>query len=291
MVERRVRPSRVWVFTNNNYPDDYDEHFSSLVDSGEAKGIVVGRETGDSGTPHLQGFVRWHQPRSFQWVCRKLTLSDEQQPHVEPAIAPAKAIEYCKKDGDFTVYGVPGSRQGQRTDLESALKELQEHRDLTEFKENYPHLWVKYPKGISTLLPSTPRVIGEKPYVVWLYGTTGCGKSRFVWDREGASMWAAHNTLQWFDGYNNHEAVLFDDFRGDWCKFHRLLVYLDRYPHQVAVKGGFVEWNPKRIYITSSKPPQEVYNVPDEDMQQLLRRIDIIHDMSDGSAPLLFSNT
>lgn len=69
--------------------------------------------------------------------------------------------------------------------------------------------------------------------------------------------------------------MCFDDFRADTCELHVLLQILDRYPIDVPIKGGFTAWRPKRIYITSAFHPREVYkHVPEENIQQLLRRID-----------------
>jgi len=53
---------------------------------------------------------------------------------------------------------------------------------------------------------------------------------------------------------------------------------LDRYPMRVPVKGGFVNWVPENIYITSSNHPDSTYTDEkiQEDIQQLIRRIDII---------------
>lgn len=278
----RSKPSRVWVFTHNNYPVEVFTHYESLVTSGLARGIVAGRERGESGTDHVQGFVRWAQPRTFLWVRRTLCCpGHDGVPHVEPSVAPKAAIEYCKKEGRFDVYGEPGGSQGERTDLQTACRELLETRDLNAFKEEYPHLWVKYPRGFGSLIAHGPRPRDVKPTVVWIHGPTGTGKTRYVWDKEGEALWSANNGLTWFDGYQGQEAVLFDDFRGDWCKFHYLLQLLDRYPMKVPVKGDYVWWSPLRIYITSSKAPSDVYNI-DEDMGQLLRRIDNIYYTING---------
>jgi hypothetical protein len=257
-----------------------------LVDPEFAKGIVCGLEIAPTtNTPHIQGFVRWHKPRSFKWVQRTLKVPGfNGSPHVEPSKSPAQAIEYCKKDGEFKTYGEPSSTPGSRTDLKSACASLLEHRDLTLFKQEHPDMWVRYHRGFQTLIDHPSRIVGDKPLVVWLHGPTGSGKTRYVHEKE-PDLWPAHNGLRWFDGYHGQSAVLFDDFRGDWCKFHFLLRILDRYPLDVEIKGGHVAWAPSRIYITSSKHPKDVYNVLDEDVQQLIRRIDIIRDTSDGLMP------
>lgn len=59
----------------------------------------------------------------------------------------------------------------------------------------------------------------------------------------------------WFDGYEGQENVLFDDFHGGVFKLPYLLKLLDRYPMRVPVKGGFVQWKPRRIFITSNIDP------------------------------------
>ena len=37
-----------------------------------------------------------------------------------------------------------------------------------------------------------------------------------------------------------------------------------------------IDNNSKNIIITTNKPPKEVYNLPDEQIEQFLRRIDVI---------------
>lgn len=86
--------SRCFTFTHNNYPN------TDLEDQLECKYIIYGKEVGASGTPHLQGFVSFDNPSTLTAVIKKLPGC-----HVEVAIAPDQAIEYCKKDGDFTERG------------------------------------------------------------------------------------------------------------------------------------------------------------------------------------------
>jgi len=46
--------------------------------------------------------------------------------------------------------------------------------------------------------------------------------------------------------------VVIDDFYG-WLPLNFMLQLMDRYPMQVPVKGGYVNWAPRFIYITSNK--------------------------------------
>lgn len=157
---------------------------------------------------------------------------------------------------------------------------------MNEFKLLYPHMFVKYHRGFEKLLITEGHTLRpEPPDVTWIYGPTGTGKTRYVFENEDLSnLWLASVNLKWFDGYKGQEAVLIDDFRGNFCRFHSLLRYLDRYPMDVPIKGGFAVWMPKRIYITSSKHPGQIYDV-DEDVNQLLRRITRIRYTGDAHGP------
>lgn len=77
-----------------------------------------------------------------------------------------------------------------------------------------------------------------------------------------ANLWTCSDlTCKWFDGYAGHEDCLFDDVDHEnkpsrsW--FLRLF---DRYAVSVPVKGGFVNWKPKRVIVTSNFHYAELYH-------------------------------
>jgi hypothetical protein len=91
-----------------------------------------------------------------------------------------------------------------------------------------------------------------------------------------------------WERYGHHETVLIDDFRGSRMKFTDLLDLLDRYEYMVEIKGGFRELISKNIVITSNKHPKDIYNLSDEDINQLIRQIDHIFNFDD---PIELSHT
>jgi len=113
-----------------------------------------------------------------------------------------------------------------------------------------------------------------KPLVRWYWGATGTGKTRRAMEEAGADRWVSGRSLQWWDGYDGHANVIIDDFRGDFCPFHTLLRYLDRYECRVEVKGGSRQLLARNIWITSCLPPEKAYPGCSERVDQLLRRID-----------------
>jgi len=114
--------------------------------------------------------------------------------------------------------------------------------------------FIRFQRGIQSyrFVKDQARDFPTEVHVYW--GATGTGKTKKVFD-ENSDVWV-HAEGMWFDGYEGQESVLFDDFHGGVFKLPYLLKLLDRYPMRVPIKGGFVQWKPRRIYITSNLDPK-----------------------------------
>lgn len=124
--------------------------------------------------------------------------------------------------------------------------------------EANPALFARSYKNLGWLRSQAQKVrtrLVPEVYVLW--GSTGVGKTRFVYE-ESPEVYRVPPPSTWFDGYDGSADVLFDEFNGQ-IGLQTMLQYLDRYPVQVPVKGGFVNFNPKRIYICSNFPPAQWY--------------------------------
>lgn len=73
-----------------------------------------------------------------------------------------------------------------------------------------------------------------------------------------------------------HDEVAVDDLRGHDFQFSRFLRIIDRYPMSIETKGGQRQLLFKTIIISSPMHPRDVWDVGTENVQQLLRRIDVI---------------
>lgn len=252
--------ARSWMFTINNWTPAEREQLERL----EVKYIIFGEEVGEEGTPHLQGFITFMRPYRLAPLKKLFPRA-----HWEQAIA-ADAANYCGKGENIHLRD--NRTQGQRTDLTAVTSCLRQH-GLSRVIEEFPEAYIKYSSGLHKMAIAVTRPRTEPPHVVYCWGGTGTGKTRYVVEREN-DLWISSGSLKWFDGYLDQSAVLFDDIRASHCKFEFLLRVLDRYPLRVPVKGGFVEWRPERIYLTAPCPPEELYNTTGtEDMHQLRRRI------------------
>lgn len=84
--------ARSWAFTYNNYDQkDIDRILAFLKN---AQKYVFQEETGENGTPHLQGFARWTTKKGFKWVKSGLGT----KVHLEKTKSEKKLIEYCQKE-------------------------------------------------------------------------------------------------------------------------------------------------------------------------------------------------
>lgn len=120
-----------------------------------------------------------------------------------------------------------------------------------------------------------PIALERTVHVFW--GSTGSGKSRRAWAEAGMGAYPKDPNTKFWDGYNCHEHVVIDEFRGRIDISH-LLRWLDRYPVIVEIKGSSTCLVAKTIWITSNLDPRCWYPDLDEETKQaLLRRLIITH--------------
>lgn len=147
--------SKRWVFTLNNPTSTEVDVLKALETSDDVRYITWGNETGESGTPHLQGFVIFNGSKRLRAVKRILG----NRVHAESARGTSQqARDYCHKDGDFIEFGSFPDRQGKRSDLDDAIEWadafMAEHkRPLTakDIAVHQPSIAIKYPRFINVL--------------------------------------------------------------------------------------------------------------------------------------------
>lgn len=262
------RVSKTW---GPNTLNNYTEEDCITVAGWESlcSRMIAGFEVGEENTPHIQ-FTMTFKKAMTLGMLKKL----HPRVHWELTRLEDNAFKYAGKDEDLLVN--KGSQQGKRTDITNAYDAAKKGLSVAEFMACEPNF-----QAIRVFekakLHIGPRGTNEPKEVIWLYGKTGTGKSRWAWENYPDLYEKA--TFKWWDGYDGQETVLIDDFRADYCKFHELLKLLDRYKYRGEIKGGTVEVTAKRFIITAPHHPSETYGYrTDEDIQQLLRRITEIRE-------------
>lgn len=90
----RIIPSKYWCFTLNNYKDEELETLETIFR--EAGEFIYGKEVGESGTRHLQGYIEF-----FVKVRPSERIKDKRIHWEKRKGSKIQAVEYCKKDGNY----------------------------------------------------------------------------------------------------------------------------------------------------------------------------------------------
>ena len=153
-----------WVFTLNNYTEDDVSRLGRLGGDLDRSGIsylVYGREVGESGTPHLQGFVILSSRRHLAGVRSLIS----ERGHFEICRGtPQQASDYCKKGGDYVEFGnLPTSRPKTGiTQYCDWLRTLTRFPTEREIANAFPNLWIRYQsKLVDLAVHIVPKIVLE----------------------------------------------------------------------------------------------------------------------------------
>lgn len=266
-----------WVCVCNNWTEDDFNIFKEAARI-HTQYSVCGQETGEMGTKHLQAYMHWKARKTMVQVKEVLGAKW----HLEMARGSEQQNRsYCTKGGEFWEVGVPtGTKQ---SNLEEAVAIIQRKRGMDEVVAKHAATFVRHCRGLRELddiVRGKPRT--RKPFVVWLTGDPGSGKSYFAnttMSLAGFSVYRHNCRSKWWPNYKYEDIVVLDDIRPDsfnGTAFMLMLDLCDEYPTSVEYKGGERNFNSKCIFITSVLTPEQMFMAQlGEPMDQLLRRVDI----------------
>lgn len=261
--------SRGFCWTLNN-PNSWDEaDLERLIESSQY--TCYGKEVGENGTPHWQGFSYFKERKSFRQVKELLPRA-----HIEAQRGTCEqAITYCEKDGDFKEWGTrPRGPSGQKSQWKAVL-ELARAGKLEEIEDKFPSIFLRYHSKLLGLhRPERPLVLQTLDNE-WWWGETGTGKSKALWEKYPKHYQKPLN--KWWDGYNNEDVVAIEE----WSPKHEvtasaLKIWADRYPFCAEVKGGTLQKiRPKKIIVLSNYKPDECFT-NEADLLPIRRRFKVV---------------
>ncbi len=276
--------ARNWCFTSYKESQELFNSIGPNFEDGEIRYIIWGLEVCPrTKREHLQGYVEFKSSLRIRRV--KDALGDPAVHLERRRGTQAEARAYCEKDGMFRSYGLPAeSSQGSRNDLDNVRRIVSDGGGMGSVCDEATSWQALAGAARYLTYREVPRSRDAGLEVRWYWGKTGTGKTRAAFEEAERdfdtrdALWVSNDNFKWFDGYDAHQVVLFDDFRPDQVKLPWLLRLLDIYGCRVEVKGGFRQWKPERIYVTCPRPPAECYMDSGEEIEQLLRRITLIRE-------------
>jgi len=276
-----------WCFTILNWLPEEVDMLEKIAKESGCNYITWGYETcPTTGTPHIHVYIEF--PSKLRWsTVRDLIPPRAAELDVRHKTQ-AHAINYTQKDGVFVERGVK-KNQGSRGDLDGVRIMALEcgMREVTRIGNRQQ---ISVSRDFLTY-NEEPR--GPELRRVWLWGPTGGGKTRRAHEmaaEAGGDVYVKHGDNKWFDGYDAHEIVIFDDIRDDTFKFNYLLNLLDIYPVRVECKGSSRQFKPRLIIITCPYEPLNFLHNSCEDRGQLLRRLDVVERVWSGGPEVAGNN-
>jgi len=268
--------SRNWCFTLNNPTDDQIKAIEVWHAANSTAYIIYGKEKGDSGTPHLQGYLHLKSPQALSFL-KKISP----QAHWEKCKGtPEENIAYCSKEGDITVFGsVPQTQQDANKAQQKRFIELSKKGDFDTIEAEMPGKFLQQYRTMRQL--STDYMVKppdlEKPCGIWIYGDTGCGKTTAARTEYGEYYTKMCN--KWWCGYQGEKTVIMEDMDPAHSKLaHHVKLWADKWSFLAEVKGSTRQIRPQNFIITSNHTIDEVFwDSKDSDLAAIKRRFKVIH--------------
>lgn len=272
-MDRNARQRR-FCFTWNNYPLDAESQLRTIAERKRVIYMVVGRERGLSGTPHLQGYIHFEHAIGFGALKRILPTV-----HFERARGSGSDNQiYCTKEGDFFEIGkIPEEGSKKTQEVWRDILAAAESGRWSEIKEKQPRIWIAFRERLLSMRVPNSKVLDGETRNEWWVGPTGTGKSRLAWEKYGEICYQKQLN-KWWDGYDEQKVVVIEEWspKND-VTASSLKIWADRYPFSAQIKGGMLQKiRPLKLIVLSNYRIEDCF-VDSRDAQPIARRFIVRH--------------
>lgn len=264
--------SRRFCFTWNNYPLDAETQLRTLAERKRITYMVVGRERGVQGTPHLQGYMHFSNPITFGALKRLLPTV-----HFERARGSGHDNQsYCSKEGDFFEIGeLPQEGAAKTKELWRDILEAAEKGNWKFIKTTQPRIWIAFRERLLSMRVPDSKVLDGDTMNEWWVGPTGSGKSRLAWEKYGDICYQKQLN-KWWDGYDGQPVVVIEEWspKND-VTASSLKIWADRYPFSAQIKGGMLQKiRPLKLIVISNYRIEDCF-IDSRDAGPIARRFTV----------------
>lgn len=283
MPSKGSKKIRGMCFTHNHWEEGDIEKIISAMEI-YAKYIVIGKEKGTEGTPHLQGYIQFKAPKRWKAATNIMETALGRRPHCETARgSPDQNRKYCTKGEDYIEWGT-APEQGKRMDLEAAYDDARSDIPMVDVADMHRSAFIRYHKGIKAVRELHDEAEADHwrdVRVVVHSGPTGCGKTRAAmqWLEEDRAPYKIQGRyLKWWDRYEAHKKIVIDEYSNN-VSIDEMLALLDGYKLRLPIKGGFTYARWTEVHITTNLKWEEWHEqAKPEHKAALKRRISVWTD-------------
>lgn len=289
--------SRKYQLTFNN-PEEHNVSHSSVNETMKQlkwEYYCLCDEIGENKTPHIHLFFYCANAVMFNRV-KKLFPSA----HIESARGSCQENrDYIRKEGKylnsdkketnlidtFEEYGeMPLERSSKNESVsEQVLSMIENECTNTEIIRAFPSYSTKIAhidKARQTLLEDKYRNTWRDVDVVYIFGETATGKTRYVMEKYGyENVYKITNYKNPFDSYSGEKVILFDEFRSS-LPLSDMLQYIDGYPCRLPARFSDKVACFDKVYIISNIDLSKQYpNIQADEpnsWEAFVRRIDLV---------------
>ena len=306
MSKRKDPQGRKWQLTLNNPLGKGFDHERIRNEFSKLKSVVywcMADEIGEKEeTPHTHIFVVFSSAVRFSTIKNLFETA-----HIERANGTSQENRaYIAKegkwkdtdksetaiDGSFEEWGeMPHERQGGWSVETAIIDRILDGASNAEILLEFPD----YLRGMRDV-EYVRQALKQEEYrnkwrtleVVYIFGRTETGKTRFVMDGYGYSnVYAVNNYRHPFDGYSGESVILFDEFNSG-IAIQKMNNYLDGYPLALPARYSDKQACYEKVFIISNSTLKSQYRqeqlTQPEVWAAFIRRIHkVIHFKSEGS--------
>lgn len=292
-----------------NHPQEcglYPERLKEILSLFHPLYYCMADEISNTGTYHTHIYLFTHSPVRFSTLKNRLPTA-----HFEKAYGTSRENrDYITKSGKwantdkaetsvagtFFEFGeLPTEAEEKSPVMHQLLQSVKEGMTNTEIIEQTPSM-AFHIRDIDvlrqTLLAERYAVESRKIEVTYLYGSTGAGKTRSIFEQhDPRSIYRVTNYRAArgvsFDGYHGQDVLVFEEFHSQ-IPVEDMLNYLDIYPLSLPARYSDRVACYTKVYFTSNIPLeaqyQEIQRYQLETWRAFLRRVqNVIEYLPDGT--------
>lgn len=274
----RDTQSRKYLVTINNFLEHGYSRGSIREKITALKSLVyfcAAEERGlETGTHHIHIYTVFSSGVRFSTMKNVFSLGGDIEPargssseNRDYVTKSGKWVHDAKSDtcieGTFEEYGeMPVEHQGVSNEYTMVIDRIQDGASNAEILREFP----QYIRGLrdveyvrQTLRADEYRDKWRDLETVYIWGTSGAGKTRYVMDGCGyANVYAVNDYKHPFDGYAGETVMLFDEFASG-IRIQNMNNYLDGYPLALPARYSNKQACYERVFIVSNLDLRDQY--------------------------------